>query len=201
MGHTAPQHNRVIAESDPGEGLRHLGLSFCRAKAGGIIRENCAMHKTPDIYCAMHNKRVANCDAARDMTGAERPQLLEIPMNQQINTVQTFGKDSFDATVKALDVASTGTKAIVVDTADYAKSSFEQSAATFQKLLGVKSLGQAIEIQTDYVKSAYAGFVAQSTKTRELYTKLAQDSLAPFNALRSATQSTFASAKPTPRAK
>jgi hypothetical protein len=135
------------------------------------------------------------------MTGAERPQLLEIPMNQQINTVQKFGQDSFDATVKALDVASTGTKAIVVDTADYAKSSFEQSAATFQKLLVVKSLGQAIEIQTDYVKSAYAGFVAQSTKARELYTKLAQDSLAPFNALRSATQSTFASAKPAPRAK
>jgi hypothetical protein len=75
-------------------------------------------------------------------------------MNQQINAVQKFGQDSFDATVKALDVASTGTKAIVVDTADYAKSSFEQSAATFQKLLGVKSLGQAIEIQTDYVKSA-----------------------------------------------
>jgi phasin family protein len=88
-----------------------------------------------------------------------------------------------------------------VETADYAKTSFEQSAATFQKLLGVKSLDQAIEIQTDYVKSAYEGFVAQSTKTRELYTKLAQDSLAPFNALRSAAQSTFASTKSSPRAK
>jgi hypothetical protein len=157
--------------------------------------------KSLDIYCAMHNKRVADRDAARHVTGAERPRLLEIPMNPQINAVQKFGQDSFDATVKALDVASTGTKAIAVETADYAKTSFEQSAATFQKLLGVKSLDQAIEIQTDYVKSAYEGFVAQSTKTRELYTKLAQDSLAPFNALRSAAQSTFASTKSSPRAK
>jgi hypothetical protein len=133
--------------------------------------------------------------------GAERPQLLETPMNQQINAVQKFGQDSFDATVKALDVASTGTKVIVAETADYAKTSFEQSAATFQKLLGVKSLDQAIEIQTNYVKSAYEGFVAQSTKTGELYKKLAQDSLAPFNALRSAAQPTFASAKSAPRAK
>jgi hypothetical protein len=51
------------------------------------------------------------------------------------------------------------------------------------------------------VKSAYEGFIAQSTKTRDLYAKLAQDSLAPFNAVRSAAQSTFASAKSTTRAK
>jgi hypothetical protein len=133
--------------------------------------------------------------------GADRAQLLETPMNQQIDAVQKFGKDSFDATVKAFDVASTGTKAIAVETADYAKKSFEQSAATFQKLLGVKSLDQVIAIQTDYVKSAYEGFVAQSSKTGELYTKLAQDSLAPFNALRSGAQSTFTAAKSAPRAK
>jgi hypothetical protein len=135
------------------------------------------------------------------MMGADSAQLLETPMNQQIDAVQKFGKDNFDATVKAFDVASTGTKAIAVETADYAKKSFEQSAATFQKLLGVRSLDQAIEIQTDYVKSAYEGFVAQSTKVGELYTKLAQDSLAPFNALRSAAQLTFAPAKSTARAK
>jgi hypothetical protein len=40
--------------------------------------------------------------------------------------------------------------------------------------MGVKSLDKAIEIQTGYVKSAYEGFLAHSTKTRELYTKLAQ---------------------------
>ena len=73
-------------------------------------------------------------------------------MTQQFEAVQKFGKDSFDATVKALDVASTGTKAIVVETADYAKKSFDQNAATFEKLAGVKSLDQAIQIQSDYLK-------------------------------------------------
>ncbi len=73
-------------------------------------------------------------------------------MKQQFETVQKFGKDSFEATVKALDVASTGTKAIVVETADYAKKSFDQNAATFEKLAGVKSLDQAIQIQSDYLR-------------------------------------------------
>lgn len=122
-------------------------------------------------------------------------------MNQPFETVQKLGKDSFTATVKALEVATTGTQAIAVETADYAKKSLEQSASTFEKLVGVKSLDKAIEVQTDYVKSAYEGFVAQSAKTRELYTRLAQDSFAPFGALYSAAQSTFAATKPATRAK
>jgi len=122
-------------------------------------------------------------------------------MTQQFEAVQKFGKDSFEATMKALDVASTGTKAMVLETTDYTKKSFDRNAATFEKLAGVKSLDQAIQIQSDHLKSAYEGFVAHSTKTRELYTKLAQDSVAPFGFLRSAAQSTFTPAKSAARAK
>jgi hypothetical protein len=122
-------------------------------------------------------------------------------MTQQFEAVQKFGKDTFEATVKALDVASTGTKAIVVETADYAKKSFDHNTATFEKLAGVKSLDQAIQIQSDYLKSAYEGFVAHSTKTRELYTKLAQDSFGPFSFLRSAAETAVASTKSATRAK
>ena len=153
-----------------------------------------------DFNCALHNKAAAEVFSGCIFHWAQRS-FQRITMNQPFETVQKLGKDSFDATVKALEVATTGTQAIAVETADYAKKSFEQTASTFEKLVGVKSLDKVIEIQTDYVKSAYEGFVAQSTKTGELYTKLAQDSFAPFNALRSATQSTFASAKPTARAK
>jgi hypothetical protein len=103
--------------------------------------------------------------------------------------------------VKALDVASTGTQAIVVETADYAKKSLEQGAATYEKLVGVKSLHKAIEIQTEYVQSAYKDLVAQATKTRELYTKLAQDSLAPFGGLRSAAEAAIVPTKAAARAK
>ena len=108
-------------------------------------------------------------------------------MNQQFDAFQKLSKDRLAATLKAFHVASTGTKAIVAETIEYTKTSAEQGAATFEKLMGVKSLDKAIEIQTGYVKGAYEGFVAHSTKTRELYTKLAQDSLAPLSTVRSAT--------------
>jgi len=122
-------------------------------------------------------------------------------MNQQFEAVQKFGKDSFEATKKVLDVATTGTKAIVVETADYAKKSFDQHAATFEKLAGVKSLDQAIQIQSDYLKSTCEGFVAHATKSRELYTKLAQDSVAPFGFLRSAAEAAVAPTKSATRPK
>jgi hypothetical protein len=122
-------------------------------------------------------------------------------MNQQFDAVQKLGKGSFDATLEAFGVASTGTQAIVVETADYAKKSLEHGAATYEKLVGVKSLHKAIEIQTEYIQSAYKDFVAQATKTRKLYTKLAQDSLAPFGALRSAAEAAIVPTKAAARAK
>ena len=37
----------------------------------------------------------------------------------------------------------------------------------------------AIQIQTEYAKQAYEGFVAQATKVSELYTRVASDALKP----------------------
>ena len=122
-------------------------------------------------------------------------------MNQQFDAFQKLGKNSFEIALKAFHVASTGTKAIVAETIEYTKSSAEQGAATFEKLTSVKSLDKAIEIQTGYVKSAYEGFVAHSMKTRELYTKLAHDSLAPLSTVRSAAQATHVAANSAARAK
>ena len=121
-------------------------------------------------------------------------------MTQQFDTVQKFGKESFDATVKAFGVASTGTQAIVDDTADYAKKSFEQGAATFEKLIGAKTFDKAIEIQAAYVRDAYKDMVALTAKSRELYTKLAQDTFAPFSTLRPTVEAAVTPAK-APRAK
>jgi len=118
----------------------------------------------------------------------------------QLDTVQKLGKDSFDATVKALGIASTGTQAIIVDTADSAKKSFAKGTATFEQLVGARALDKAIDIQSAYVQDAYEGWVAQTKKTHELYTKLTQDTFAPFSALRPAVEAAVTPPK-APRAK
>ena len=96
---------------------------------------------------------------------------------------QKIGKDNVDAALKSFGAVSKGVQAIAVETADYAKKSFEQSTAVLEKLVGVKSLDKAIEIQTDYVKASYEGFVAQSSKIGELVANTAKEAAKPYEAI------------------
>ena len=64
--------------------------------------------------------------------------------------------------------------------ADYSKKVFEEGTAATEKLFGAKSVDKAIEVQSEYAKSAYEGFVAQSAKFGELYAGLAQEAYKPF---------------------
>ena len=94
--------------------------------------------------------------------------------------LQKYGKDNVDATLKSLESVSKSVQAIAVETADYSKKSFEQGSAAVEKLFGAKSVDKAIEIQSEYVKSAYETFVSQATKMGELYADLAKETYKPF---------------------
>ena len=104
-------------------------------------------------------------------------------MMQQFDNIQKLSKDNMDVALKSFGTVSKGAQAIAVEAADYAKKSFEQSTATFEKLVGVKTLDKAVEIQTDYLKTAYEGFVAQATKMGELYANLAKEAYRPLEGL------------------
>jgi hypothetical protein len=97
-----------------------------------------------------------------------------------IEDMQKVGKDNVDATMKSLGVLSKSFQAIAVEMADYSKKAFEESAAATEKLLGAKSVEKAIEVQGDYFKTAYEGFVSETTKLGELYSALAQEAYKPF---------------------
>ena len=98
----------------------------------------------------------------------------------KIDEMQKLGKDNMDATMKSFGAFSKTGQAIAAEVADYSKKSFEDGSKVMEKLLGAKSLDKAIEIQTDYAKTAYEGFVAQATKIGELYADLAKDAYKPY---------------------
>lgn len=101
-------------------------------------------------------------------------------MVQSPEELQQLSKDNIENALKSFSVLSKSAQAIAVELADYTKSSFEQGTAALEKLLGAKTLDQAMEIQQSYVKSAYEGAVAQATKLGELYTELAKETYKPF---------------------
>ena len=101
-------------------------------------------------------------------------------MLTNFDEVQKLGKDNVEATLRSFGVASKGLQAIAAEVTNYSKKSFEDGTAAVERLLGAKTLEKAIEVQTDYVKTTYEGFVAQATKIGELYAEIAKESYRPF---------------------
>jgi hypothetical protein len=104
-------------------------------------------------------------------------------MLKNFEDFQKLGKDQMDTTLKQFGTVSKSWQAIAAECADYSKKSFEEGSAAVEKLFGAKSLDKAIEIQSEYAKSAYEGFVAQATKIGELYTDLAKETYKPFEGM------------------
>jgi phasin family protein len=71
-------------------------------------------------------------------------------------------------------------QAIAIEFANYSKRSLEDHTAATEKLMSAKSLEKAVEVQTEYVKTAYEGFVAHATKIGELYADLAKELYKPI---------------------
>jgi phasin family protein len=104
-------------------------------------------------------------------------------MIKNIEDFQKLGKDNVDVAMKQFGTVSKGWQALATEFADYSKKSFEDGSAALEKLFGAKSLEKAIEVQSEYVKTAYEGFVAQSTKVGELYTDLAKEAYKPLEGM------------------
>lgn len=88
-------------------------------------------------------------------------------------------KNQIEAFTAASTTWSKGLQEIAAESTDYSKKAFATGSAVFEKLLGARSLESAVQIQTEYAKQAYEGFVAQATKFSELYAKVASDAIKP----------------------
>jgi hypothetical protein len=105
---------------------------------------------------------------------------METTMYDKFEEMQKLSKDNVDTALKSFGAVSKGVQAIAVEVADYSKKSFEEGTAALEKLIGVKTLDKAIEVQTDYFKTAYEGFVTKASKIGELYADLAKETYKPF---------------------
>ena len=110
-------------------------------------------------------------------------------MSVNFPDIKAFGKAPFEAFTAATASSTKGLQAIAAETTDYSKKSFEKSRAHFEKLIGVKKINEAIQLQSDFAKSAYEDFVAQATKIGEMYSSLAKEAFKPITVASSAKPS------------
>ncbi len=104
-------------------------------------------------------------------------------MMKNFEDLQQVGKENVDNTLKTMGTLSSGVQAIAVEMADYSKKAFEDGSAALEKMFGVKSFDKAIEVQTEYAKTAYESFMAEASKIGEMYAGLAKETYKPFEAI------------------
>jgi hypothetical protein len=66
---------------------------------------------------------------------------------------------------------------------DYTRKSLQESRSFVEKLMGVRSFDNAIEVQTEFTRQAVANFVAGSQRICELYGKLGTQIFRPWEGL------------------
>jgi phasin family protein len=101
----------------------------------------------------------------------------------KVEDIQQYGKEHMETVVASATSVQNGLQAIASAYGDYTKKSFEDTKSFVEKLSGVKSLDKALEVQTEFAKSAYETFVAESQKIAGLYTDLAKQTYKPLEGL------------------
>ena len=101
----------------------------------------------------------------------------------KVEDFQQYGKEHLESVVASATTVQNGLQAIATAYGDYTKKSYEDSKSFVERLSGVKSLDKVLEVQTEFAKSAYETFVADSQKIAGLYTDLAKQTFKPLEGL------------------
>jgi len=102
-----------------------------------------------------------------------------------------FSQGNVEALVKSSQIMATGFQEMTKLWASHAQSSLDHTMTTFKAMTGVKSIKEAMDIQTAYAKDAMEKAVAESGKLTEQSMKLAEQALAPISARVNAAVETF----------
>jgi len=108
--------------------------------------------------------------------------------------VAGFGQGSLEAIIKSQQIWTAGLQEIAKTIAESTQARMTQSIAAFKALAGVKSLPEAMELQSLYARGLLDSMMAESGKLSAASMKLAEESMAPITARMSLAAETF---KPT----
>ncbi|MBV8976333.1 MAG: TIGR01841 family phasin [Alphaproteobacteria bacterium] len=132
-----------------------------------------AKHKT-------HGEKTT--DAAQDTVnqGAEALKANFEKAFRGYDHVLGYGQETMDAYLKAANAAGKGAETIQNEIFAWSRQSVEDSITAAKAVMASKSVHEAIELQTDFARTAFEGYVNQMTKLGEIMVAATRDSFAPL---------------------
>ena len=94
----------------------------------------------------------------------------------------TFGQGNIEAITKASQIWAAGVQDLSKQVAATAQASFDESMSVFKSLGTVKSLKEAIDLQSSLARGALEKAMAESGKLTDASLKLTEQAFAPITA-------------------
>jgi phasin family protein len=124
---------------------------------------------------------IAQATAGFEATQTKMKEGMEKAMKTAEELV-AFNQGNVEAIVKSSQIWATGVQDLSKHFAAAAKASLDEGMAAFKALTSVKSLKDAIELQTSFARSAMEKTMAESGKLTDASFKLTEQALAPITA-------------------
>ncbi len=105
-----------------------------------------------------------------------------------------FGQGNFEAVVKAGQIWATGLQDLSKQMAADAQANLDETMAAFKAMSGVKTLKDAIDMQTGFARSTFEKSMTETGKLTDASLKLAEQAMAPITARVTTAMDTFGKA-------
>lgn len=101
--------------------------------------------------------------------------------HQNYDDLAGFNKDTLEAVMASSNVVAKGMEDLGQEIAAYAQQAAEKNIATAQKLFAVKNVQDAMDLQAEWAKSVFDGFIAESTKLQDMSLQVGTKASAPIS--------------------
>ncbi|SEJ59261.1 phasin family protein [Sphingomonas sp. OV641] len=95
--------------------------------------------------------------------------------------MNAFTKSNVEAIVESSKIAARGFEQMGQDAATYMKSSYESATGMFRSMAAIKSPTELFQLQSDFARSSFDAFVAQTSRSTEAALKLAGEIAQPIS--------------------
>ena len=96
--------------------------------------------------------------------------------------LMAFSQANMEAFMKASKIFASGLQDITKDLAASNKAKIEESVSFTKSLLGVKSVKEAVDLQSSFARSSIEKAVSETNKVTDASVKLAEQAIAPLTA-------------------
>ena len=99
--------------------------------------------------------------------------------NRMGQQAQEQMQGGFEAASRSFTEANQGFQTITAEMMQYSKAAFDDATRTWEQLIGVRSLEDAVAIQSDYAKRTYENHMAELSKLGEMCMGMMRDASKP----------------------